>query len=297
MESLNTTIAFWSILEHHALALRPIYDKMKVQGKDVVALFNHPKKELLPYSCIVTGTASNIPQAKRLNTIYHFHSLAPHHASPREADYKWVPFFKGVMFPGEWWVDKWPKKPEHWAVVGWSKNDLLQPRTDSEPTVLYASSMFNRQRMKTLRSLISLSRKMSFKLIVKPHYGIKAWFPQQLKDMAALVHLEESAADIAAYFHLADALVSESSGTLWEFMATGRPSIQMKQGEDRGRRIYPGGLLRATFETLEATLRTTFETPEVISSEIALWRERIMGELDGKATDRAIAFIEKVFNE
>lgn len=291
------TIAFWSILEHHALALRPIYDKMKAQGKDVVALFNHPKEELLPYPRIVTGSPSNFPRSKRLSAIYHFHSLSPIHIKPREGDYKWLPLFKGVMFPSEWWAAKWPKKPKHWAAVGWPKNDLLEPRTASGPTVLYASSMFNLQRMKTLRLLIGLSEKMNFKLIVKPHHGIKAWFPKQLVAMAELVHLEESTADIAAYFHLADVLVSESSGVLWEFMATDRPSIQMKHGEDRGHRTYPGGILRATFEALEATLRTAFENPGIASSEIALWREKVMGKLDGKSTDRAIAFIEKVFSE
>jgi len=291
------TIAFWSILEHHALALRPIYDKMKTQGKDVIALFNHPKEELLPYSCIVTGTPSNFPLSKRQSALYHFHSLAPRHVEPWEPDYRFLPLFKGVMFPGNWWVAKWPKKPKHWVVVGWPKNDLLQPRTDSGPTVLYASSMFNLQRMRVLRLLIRLSEEMHFKLIVKPHHGIATWFPKQLAAMAELVQMVDSTEDIAAYFHLADALVSESSGALWEFMATGRPSIQMKHGEDKGHRSFPGGILRATFETLEATLKAAFETPWMSSSEIALWREKVMGKLDGKATDRAITFIEQVFNE
>lgn len=278
------TIAFWSVLEHHALALRPVYDKMKAQGKDVVDLFNHPVRELLPYLCIVSGTAPDIPPAKRLDTIYHFHSLSPYHINPAEDDYKLIPLFKGVMFPGRWWVDKWSEKPKHWAIVGWPKNDLLRP------TVLYASSMFDMQRMETLRLLVALSETVGFTLLVKPHCGTAKWFPAQLRAMARLIHLEENTRDISEYFSSADVLVSESSGALWEFMATGKPSIQMQQGERWGR-VFPGGVQVASFETLEKVLK------EALSVTVSDWCEKVMGRLDGKATDRAIEFIERVFSE
>lgn len=292
---MGAIIAFWSVLEHHAISIRPIYNKMRAQGKEVVGLFNRPVGELFPYSCIVSGTAPDIPVSKRCDTIYHFHSLSPLHIKPSEGDYKYIPLFKGVMFPGMWWVDKWPKKPEHWAVVGWPKNDLLQPMTKRhEPTVLFAASMFNFERMKTLATLIELSKKIGFRLIVKPHHGIEAWYPKQLEAMARLVQMEDSTADISAYFHLADVLVSESSGALWEFMATGRPSIFMEHSKKWGR-SYPGGVLEASFETLEETLGVALRSPGKLSEERTLWRERVMGKLDGKATDRAIEFIEGVF--
>lgn len=283
-------IAFWSVAEHHALAIRPIYNKMKALGKNVVDLFNQPPGTLLSYPHIVSGTAVDVPPSKRTDTIYHFHSLSPYHADPSEDDYKYLPLFKGLMFPGEWWVDKWQEKPEHWAIVGWPKSDLLKLPTDHERTVLYASSMHDFERMKTLRLLIELSGKIGFKLIVKPHYGTEMWYPEQLAAMSELIPIEKSTGDIFEYFHLADVLVSEASGSLWEFMATGRPSIQMSQAE-RWNRIYPGGVYKASFDTLEKVLEEAFKAPTSTSD----WCKKVMGDIDGKATDRAIAFIEEVF--
>lgn len=283
---------FWSVAEHHALAIRPIYTKMRKMGKDAVPLFNQPVKKLLPHSSIVSSTAPDIPPSKRRNVIYHFHSLSPYHANPAETDYKYIPLFKGVMFPGPWWVDKWKKKPEHWAVVGWPKTDHLKPSTKHERTVLYASSMFNMQRMKTLHLLRTLAKKDGFKLLVKPHHGTAINFPKQLTAMAKVTNILKSTVDVTSYFHLADILVSESSGSLWEFMATGKPSIQMKQGERWGR-IYPGGVYRANFKNLEKIIQHCFDNPHAPDE----WREKIMGAIDGNATLRAIRFIEEVFNE
>lgn len=286
------TIAFWSMLEHHSLALRPIFNKMSAQGKDVVDLFNHPAGELLSHSCIVSGTAEYLPASKLQNTVYHFHSLGPNHTRPGECDHKFFPVFKGVMLPGEWWVGKWVKEPKCWAVIGWPKNDLLRPSTKHKRTVLYSPSMFDFERMRTLDLVLNLSAKMGFKLIVKPHHGTATWFPKQMKAMSEVVHLEKSTIDIVTYFPSIDVLVSEASGSLWEFMATGKPSIQMQQGKKHGR-VFPGGILEANFETLERVLSKAFNAPIVISD----WCERVMGKLDGKATSRAIEFIERVFNE
>lgn len=292
------TVAFYAVAEHHSLAIRPIYHKMKEMGKDVVSLLNQPAKKLLPYDKIVSSTAPDIPASKRKNTIFHFHSLAPYHANPAEDDYKYIPLWKGVMFPGSWWVNKWKKKPEHWAVVGWPKTDYLKPSTQHEKTVLYASSMHNFSRMRTLQLLLNLSSEMRFKLIVKPHHGTFMWYPKQLKAMTELTEIVKSTVDIADLFHEADILVSESSGALWEFMATGKPSIQMVQAEKWGRR-YPGGVCKTDFNSLGKVIERCFDSPRIVGDVCGAseWCERVMGKIDGKASLRAIRFIEEVFNE
>ncbi len=287
-------IIFYAVAEHHALAIRPIYLKMREMGKDVVPLFNQPPKKLLPYSRIVSSTAPDVPPEKRKDTIYHFHSLAPYHVNPAETDYKYIPLFKGVIFPGKWWVDKWKKLPELWAVAGWPKNDSLKPSTQHEKTVLYASSMLDFSRMRTLQLLLKLSNEMVFKLMVKPHHGTAMWYPKQLKAMGKLTEVVDSTIDVADLFHEADILISESSGALWEFMATGKPSIQMVQAEKWGRR-FPGGVCKADFNSLGKVIERCFDNPDLCGA--SEWSRKVMGEVDGKATLRAIRFIEEVFNE
>ncbi|GAG47471.1 unnamed protein product, partial [marine sediment metagenome] len=229
--------------------IRPIYNKMKAQGKDVLDLFNQSGKKLQPYSCIVTASAAECPSNKRQDAIYHFHSLGPGHAHPKEVDHRYLPAFKGVLLPGEWWVGKWVKEPNRWAVVGWPKNDLLV----SKKTVLYAPTPGDHGRMKTLNLLITLSRKMSFSLIVKLHSGIETYTPERLQEMIDIVHMEDIRDDIAEYFDSADVLVSEASGALWEFMATGKPSVQMQSGKALCGIalgvVFPGGIQEASLDT------------------------------------------------
>lgn len=294
------TTAFWSVLEHHALAVRPIYNKMRAQGKDVVDLFNHPVAELFPYECIVTGTAPDIPPSKRENTIYHFHSIHPVHIHPTECDHKYLPLLKGVMFPGEWWVSHWNQLPEHWRVVGWPKNDLLQKTKTRGRNVLYASGMHNFDNLEILRLLVKLSREMGFTLLVKPHGGRAKWYPKLLEAMyeiteASSIRCFDPLGDISDLFQYADVLIGESSGSLWEFLATGRPSIQVEVAACRGDRFFPGGVAKAKFETLPKVLKACLEYPYFFA--FPEWREKVMGKIDGKATDRAIAFIEEVFSE
>lgn len=301
------TVCFWSAAEHHALAIRPIYNKMRNIGRNVVPLFNQPAKKLLPYNKIVSSTAPDIPPSKRKNTIYHFHSLHPIHANPVEDDYKYMPLFKGVMFSGSWWINKWKKLPKHWAVVGWPKNDLLKKTrshlgkpyySPTRKTVLYGSTMHNLDQLKTLKLLIKLSTKMDFTLMVKSSGGRARWYPDLCKAMQKEIRTHNISwhkpqSDIVNLFPYADVLVSESSGSLWEFLATGRPSIQVDINAHRWNRLFPGGVLIAKLNKLEQTLKSALNNPD--SHDFSKWRTQLMGEIDGKATDRAIAFIEKVF--
>lgn len=293
------TIAFYSVAEHHAFSIRPIYQKMKKMGKDVVSLFNKHPKNTLKYSRIVSSSAFDIPASKRKNTIYHFHSLSPYHTNPAEDDYKYIPLFKGVMFPGEWWVSKWKKLPEHWAVVGWPKNDLLREEgRHSGRTILYASSMHDFQRMKTLRLLIKLSKMFNFFLTIKLHSGTALWYPKQCKalrkEIKGLANVYESdvSGDVVRLFPYVDVLVSESSGALWEFLATGKPSIQMEHAK-RWNRLFPGGVVRANFNNLGRIVEVCLDNPETY--DFSKWRLKVMGKIDGRAMDRAIKFIEEVF--
>lgn len=298
------TIAFYSVAEHHALAIRPIYLKMKQMRKDVTSLLNMNPKTTLKYSSIVSSTAPDIPQTKRKNTLYHFHSLHPMHANPTEQDYKYMQLFKGVMFPGEWWVNKW-KGLANSRVVGWPKSDLLyETKIDDErkgKTVLYASGMHDFDQLKTLKLLIKLGKKLDFQLMVKPHGGRELWYPELCKAMRRqtsdlpFVRWCKPSVDIAQLFHYADVLISESSGSLWEFLATGKPSIQADINAHRWSRLFPGGVLKPKLNRLEHALKSCLDNPKAY--DFSDWRRRVMGEVDGKATDRAIKFIEEVFNE
>lgn len=302
---MASAIAFWSVLEHHALAIRPIYNKMKAQGKNVVDLFNHPARELLPYECIVSGTAPNIPRSKRRSTIYHFHSVHPVHANPIERDHKYLPLLKGVMFPGEWWVSHWKRLPPYWRVIGWPKSDLLQSGPPQKPkgfsgTVLYATGMHNFDRLKTLHLLIKLSKELGFRLLVKPHGGRTKWYPELLKTVYEITETSsiqcfDALDDISNLFQYADILVGESSGSLWEFLATGRPSIHVDINARAWHRVFPGGVVKGTLETLPEILEFCLTHPH--HYDFSEWREKVIGKVDGKATDRAIAFIEEVFSE
>lgn len=291
------TIIFYSSCKHHAFAIQPIYNKMVSQGKDVIAISNQDFKKASGYKQIVSSTAIEA-FPKRNNTIFHFHSLSPYHTNPGEQDYKYIPYFKAVIFPGMWWVNKWKKLPELWRVVGWPKTDsLINLKKLDSKTVLYASSMFDFYRMKTLRLLLHLSHKLKFKLIVKPHHGTAMWFKKELNALVSEAEKEatviQSDIDVVSLFGIADILVSEASGALWEFLATGKPSIQMQQGERWGR-VFPGGILKANFENLENIVQGCFDNPDITKS--SGWCEKVMSKIDGKATKRAIQFIEEVFN-
>ncbi len=294
----NLTICFYSVAEQHSAAIRPIYRKMKELGKDAVAVFNQPFKKATKYNHIVSSTAQEaLPRAK--NTIYHFHSLSPYHTNPAEQDYKHMKLFKAVMLPGSWWVNKW-KNIRKSKIVGWPKSDFLfgNRKQSSTKTVLYASSMHDFNRMKTLKLLITLSKQLSFTLLVKAHGGTYQFYKDQYKNMTSELQknkmkLLDPLSDITIVFPLADIVVSESSGVLWEFMATGRPSIHMKQGEKWGR-VFPGGVLKADFNSLRLVIKKCFDNPDI--TKHLGWREKVMGEIDGKACLRAIKFIEETFH-
>ena len=293
-------IVFYAVAEHHAVAIRPIYEQMKRQGKNVEAVFNQPFQKASEYSSIVSSTAAEAGMAKAKDTIYHFHSLSPYHVNPSEQDYRYIPLFKAVMFPGEWWVTKWKNLPKH-AVVGWPKSDILfqLPETPHERTVLYASSMNDFLRMQTLKEMIHLSETADFNLMVKPHGGTAMWFPRQHQAMketclSKRVEIIEHAVDITTLFPLVDVIVSESSGALWEFLATDKPAIQMTQATRYGRPLFQG-ILHSNITDLGKTIQKCFDNPS-ICKDIG-WREKIMGKVDGKSTDRAIRFIEEVFGD
>lgn len=296
-------VAFWSVCGHHTHATRPIYDKMKASGKPVKAFFGKPFKTVEKYRNVVASTAQVSP-TKRKDTIYHFHSLSPYHTNPHEQDYRFIPLFKAVMFPGEWWVNKWNRLPKHWAVVGWPKTDFIikQKSKTLGKAVLYAPCMFNGvmhgYRTKTLRLLLRLSKSMSFTLIFKAHGGLRMWFPKEYRALVdelkgkKNVRFASAKIDVASLFGDADVLVSAASGALWEFMATGKPSILLTHAGKWGR-TYPGGVLKANFQNLHKVLKKCFENPQICKD--TGWREKVMGKLDGKATERAIKFIEEVF--
>lgn len=308
-------IAFWSVAEHHQVALLPIYKEMKKKGFNVADLSLKPFKATEAYDGVVTSTAPDVPPSERRRCIYAFHSLAVWHRHPKCEDYPLIPKFKGVMFPGLWWLQPYRNEhrlPQHYAVVGWPKSDMLfKPNLECverykwnlnlslpcDKTVLYASSMSDYQRMKTVQLLIQLSRKMRFNLIVKIHQGTNLWYPQTINPVRAALkglNLIESIKDITPLFPLSDVIISESSGTLWEFMITGKPSIQMEHTPPAKK--YPGGVLTANFTSLEEKIKVCLRNPDILKKDRDLWLRKAVNTPDGTATEKAISFIKEVFS-
>lgn len=294
---------------------------MLAQGFNVAKEYKGNKIILKKHDNVVVSYIHGVPKTMREKTIFFTHGLA---MAELWEDYPATKVCKAVMYPGSYHVRKMRQAgmlPKRYAVVGWPKSDLLfseqlpkiiaeeraKLKLPYEHTLLYAMSYIDwskerlARRQILLKELLQLSRKHRFNLIVKTHAWMKKGWAQQLlkparhKKGVTVIHTLQF--DITRLFPIADALISEQSGTLWEFLATRKPSIQFMPDEERKR--YPGGVLHPKPENLSKRIQDCFKNPKLVeglrspqgSKE---WFKKAMNSPDGHATDRAIKFLTEV---
>lgn len=228
---------------------------MAQQGKDVLfQISSRPPKEgnVVTSSAHVAGA-----YGKPLNRfIYLNHSLGTHEIY---GDYPIARRFKAVMFPGVWWKAKMKNLPRN-MVVGWPKSDVLfdgKPVEKRGQTLLYASSYtaLNRkaalERARYAKIIIKIARKLGFNVFIKPHPAMidsnfKLLKALGSKNVRVLPRKPENSMSI---FPLVDAMVSETSGILCEFLATGKPAVQLSRS---AKHVIPGGVFSSKVESIIA---------------------------------------------
>ncbi|MBA7493675.1 hypothetical protein ES702_04237 [subsurface metagenome] len=295
-------IIFWTECTHHAQSIRPIYEEMKRRGKDVTwAVTRRPPK----IGNIVTASAQVAWAYGRPHnrTISLNHSLDRHELTK---DYPVSRRFKAVMFPGVWW-QKRMKNPPRNRVVGWPKSDILfnvdvqklrrEIGLPEGKTIFYAASYTYWSRKVTeaviinAKILCKLARELGFNVLVKVHPGM---LDVNFRLLSNVLQIQKNTYVLPRYsgnsmkaFPLADVFVSETSGMLTEFLATGKPSIQTSTSV---KHRAPGGVFHAKVGHIAPILQLLQPHPDALK-----WKNLLMNTVDGKASVRAANFIEEVF--
>ncbi len=295
-------ITFWTECTHHAQSIKMIYNEMLRRGRDVIWKISKrpPKKGNFVTSSAQVACVYGKPLDR---IIYLNHSLDRHELS---RDYPSARRFKAVMFPGVWW-QKRMKNPPRNRVVGWPKSDILSQvnaarlrRKIGLPIgkVLYytASYTYRSKKMaenlvRTAKTVFKCARRTGFRTLVKLHPGmLPEYFKMARKAMSrerGVFVLSRHFGNSMIPFPIANALTSETSGVLTEFLATGKPSIQLSPSV---KHRCPGGVFNVKVENLDKILGKLKPHPEAKK-----WRNLLMGKVDGRASERAANFIEKVF--
>lgn len=305
-------ITFWACAEHHGYSMRRIYREMLRRGENVsFSISPRPPNGTFVTSSGLRAWAYGKPHNR---IIYINHGLSRHEIY---SEYPKARFFKGVMFPGSWWKSQM-RKPVMNSVVGWPKTDILfDPKLNLDwlrrkvneltglpekgRVILYMSSWCHHNEKATLhrvlyaKALAEVAHELGFNILLKPHPGmLEEYFKllaEKLKDerniyILPLKWLKNS----VALFPVVDALTSEHSGSLIEFLATDKPSIQLTP--IRKHRKAVGGVIQADIKNMHRVFSSLRPHPEAEK-----WRRLMMGEVDGKASERAADFIQRCFNE
>lgn len=304
-------IKFWAVAEHHAYSIRRVYLEMVRCGNDVSFSISPkpPKHGNLVTSSGLDAWAYGKPHNR---IIYINHGLCRYEVY---SEYPKVKDFKGVMFPGLWWKNQMRNPPTN-SVVGWPKTDILfDPKFNIDwlrrkinkltglPTgrvILYMSSFCHHSGKMTLRrvsyakALAEVGHKLGFNILLKPHPGM---LKQNFKLLVEKLKKEKNIyvlplhwlKNSVALFPIVDALASEHSGSLIEFLVTGKPSVQLTPLLKYRKAV--GGVLQADIKNLYPVFSSLKPHPEATK-----WRKLMIGEVDGKASERAANFIQKVFH-
>lgn len=303
MKARDLMITFWSECTHHSQSIKMIYNEMVRRGRKVAWKISRrpPKKGNFVTSSAHVAWAQGKPHNR---IIYLNHSLDRHELS---RDYPLARKFKAVMFPGVWW-QKRMKNPPLNVVIGWPKSDILfKVNVDrlrkrigipKGKTLYYASSYTYRSnkmvvnQIKNAKALFKNARKVGFMTLVKLHPGM---LPENFnlakramgKERAVYI-LSRNFGNSMIPFPISNVLASETSGLLAEFLATNKPSIQFSASV---KHRCPGGVFNVKVENMNKILSNLKPHPEAKK-----WRNLLMGKVDGKASERAANFIEKVFS-
>lgn len=249
--------------------------------------------------------------------IYTNHSLHGHEIFTWEGD-NVCKNFNSIMFCGPWWKKEFFKKckeKKNFAVVGWAKSDLLfDPNLDDivedakkelnlpyKKTIFYPMSICSykdidawKNRISTLKFLLNFCRREKINLIYNIH-------PSNWKKMKLLsenmnfghnVTLLPWNIDSTKIFPIADILINENSSLLWEFLPSGKPSIQIKEQEHHSAYPPPFGVLsiRHDFEEMSDLILQCLDNPDINKKD----REEALKKVhvaDGHVVERAIKFI------
>lgn len=297
-------IIFWTECTHHAQSIRPIYEEMVHRGKDVTWLITpRPPKT----GNIVTASAHIAAAYGRplKRFVYLNHSLDRHELA---GDYPLARQFKAVMFPGVWWQKRMTNPPRN-VVVGWPKSDSLfnqdvnklraQIGIPKGKTLFYAAAYtylnkkITLQIIRNAKLICIVARKLGYNILVKTHPGMLdsnfKLFNETLKKEKNSYVFPRYSGNSMKFFPLADVLVSEASGMLSEFLATGKPSVQISPSV---KHEAPGGVFTVKVEDLGTVLPKLKPHPEALT-----WQKLLLGKVDGKTSERAADFVEEVFRK
>ena len=250
--------------------------------------------------------------------IYYNHSL---HGHELEEEGKSVSeHFNKIMFCGTWWRDEFFKRygeREH-AVVGWAKSDLLfDPNIDKivaeakkglnlpyEKTIFYPMSICNysdsqawKNRISTLKFLLDFCKKEKINLIYNIH-------PSNYRKMQLLtknIELRHNVTllpwntDTTELFPIIDVLINENSSLLWEFLPSGKPSIQLEEPSELKVHSDFGpefGVIKIKhdYKQMAEVISECLKNPDINKED----REEALEKVhvaDGHVVDRAIEFI------
>lgn len=241
--------------------------------------------------------------------IYINHGLARHELY---SEYPKARSLKAVLFPGQWWKNHMRTPPLN-RVVGWPKTDILfdsnldiaklrkNVGVPDGRLILYASSWCNfnmdrvHRRLKYAKALSACGEKLGFNILLKPHPGMSPknfeFLKKEVEKLGNVYVIPlHWLKNIIALFPLVEALTSEHSGSLMEFLAVNKPAIQLTPWFEEKKAV--GAVFQADINNLTSVFSSLKPHPEV-----AKWRKLMMGKVDGKASERAANFIEKVFQQ
>lgn len=105
------------------------------------------------------------------------------------------------------------------------------------------------------------------------------------------------------YMVAADALVGDISGTVFEYLSTGKPLILIDKPEDpayfhlnhkESNQVFDAPH-KATMQNLVMTIDKALANPEDLADRRAYWKEFVVGPVDGQCSKRIVDFLETLF--
>lgn len=305
---------------YHYHILRPVFDAAAGKAPLLLTPHVHQMVEFEPDLVVVAESHGSVlrprfPNARVVHVRHGFASKNTAIFSARSSDYVCVSS-EGIR---DWYLEKGSHPRGDFWVTGYVQMDpLFQGTVDTSALpipadrkcILYAPT-WNAELSSApmlgsrIRELL-VGERDDVVLVIKPHPVTQAHHPQWLRDWQELaerhpdMHLVSSISEnIMPWLARADALVTDASSVMFEFLATDRPVVLISNPRRYGSTHYDPTGIEWTWRDLGDDVEDVDDLPGILARALdepghgakkrAAWREKLFGSCtDGRAAERIV---------